>query len=139
MGRSGTQDRRSHDQPTSLATAVSELDAIPLCNCHELPRREHPVSSYRDLFIRRADHDWSQSHLSHYLEGDLAARARRRLEHHAAECPDCSRGIRAMKALLTFLARVDDGKESRAPAGAFDRVRAEAMGPTVKSRPRPNG
>ena len=97
------------------------------------------MSSYRDLSIRRADHDWSQSHLSHYLEGDLTARARRRLERHAAECADCSRGIRAMKALLRLLARVDDGKETRAPAGAFDRVRAEAMRPTVKSRPRRDG
>jgi anti-sigma factor RsiW len=77
------------------------------------------------LFARRDDHDWSQRHLSHYVEGDLAARARRRLERHAAECPECSRAIRAMKALLRELPGLG-GERPRAPSSAFDRVRADA-------------
>jgi anti-sigma factor RsiW len=77
------------------------------------------------LFAHRDDHDWSQRHLSHYLEGDLAARARRRLERHASECPECSRAIRAMKALLRQLPGL--GGELRPTTfGAFDRVRAAA-------------
>ena len=72
------------------------------------------------------DHQWSQRHLSHYVEGDLAARARRRLERHAAECPECSRGVRAMKALLRMIPRIGGGAEIRAPDRVFDRVRADA-------------
>ena len=49
---------------------------------------------------RTDDHQWSQRHLSHYLEGDLRPRARRRLDRHARGCVDCGRGIRAMRALV---------------------------------------
>jgi anti-sigma factor RsiW len=77
------------------------------------------------LIAPRDGHDWSQRHLSHYVEGDLAARARRRLERHAAECPECSRAIRAMKALLRQLPGLG-GERPPAPSGAFDRVRADA-------------
>jgi Putative zinc-finger len=75
---------------------------------------------------RRDEHAWSQRHLSHYLEGDLRVRARRRLERHAADCPECNRGIRALAALLRLIPGVDRPGEIRAPAGAFDRVRADA-------------
>ncbi len=47
---------------------------------------------------RTGDHDWSQRHLSHYIEGELRPRARRRLDRHAHDCADCGRGIRAMRA-----------------------------------------
>lgn len=76
---------------------------------------------------RSDDHDFSQRHLSHYLDGDLSARARRRLERHAAECPDCSQGIRAMKALLRLIGRIDPPDELQAPVSVFDRVRVAAI------------
>jgi anti-sigma factor RsiW len=86
------------------------------------------VRNYRVRWpTRSGDHDFSQRHLSHYVEGDLSARARRRLERHAAECPDCSQGIRAMKALLRLIARIDRPHELQAPASVFDRVRADAI------------
>ena len=47
---------------------------------------------------RTDDHQWSQRHLSHYVEGELRPRARRRLDRHARGCADCGRGIRAMRA-----------------------------------------
>lgn len=87
-------------------------------------------------FTPSGDHDWSQRHLSHYLEGDLPARARRRLERHAADCPDCNRGIRAMKALLRLIAR-DRTDEIQAPASVFDRVRADATVSSAESDRRP--
>jgi anti-sigma factor ChrR (cupin superfamily) len=74
---------------------------------------------------RRDDHAWSQEHLSHYVEGDMSWRERRRLELHAEECPDCSLGIRALRALLRLLNRSPE-REAPAPAGIFDRVRADA-------------
>ena len=77
-------------------------------------------------FTRKDDHEWSQRHLSHYVDGDLRARARRRLERHAAECPECSRGIRAIKALLRLIPGLDGRGEVRAPTSVFDRVRADA-------------
>ncbi|HEY2443555.1 MAG TPA: zf-HC2 domain-containing protein [Streptosporangiaceae bacterium] len=75
------------------------------------------------LLRRTDDHQWSQQHLSHYAEGDLPARARRRLDRHAADCVDCGRGIRAMRALLRLIPAVEDGETVRAPAGIFDRIR----------------
>ena len=75
---------------------------------------------------RRDDHAWSQEHLSHYVEGDMSWRSRRRLELHAKECPDCSIGIRAVRALLRLLGRSSERAEGRAPAAIFDRVRADA-------------
>jgi hypothetical protein len=74
---------------------------------------------------RRDDHAWSQEHLSHYVEGDMNWRSRRRLELHAEECPDCSLGIRALRALLRLLNGSSEHAEAPASAGIFDRVRAD--------------
>jgi Putative zinc-finger len=75
---------------------------------------------------RRDDHAWSQEHLSHYVEGDMSWRSRRRLELHAKDCPDCSLGIRALRALLRLLGGSPERLEARAPEAIFDRVRADA-------------
>jgi hypothetical protein len=75
---------------------------------------------------RRDDHAWSQEHLSHYVEDDMSWRTRRRLELHAKECPECSLGIRALRALLRLLNGASERVEARAPAGIFDRARADA-------------
>jgi anti-sigma factor RsiW len=80
------------------------------------------------LLRRRDNHVWSQQHLSHYVEGDLGWRARRRLELHAEDCPDCSAGIRALRALLRLLHGAADRSRAHAPAGIFDLVRADAAG-----------
>ncbi len=75
---------------------------------------------------RNDAHIWSQQHLSHYVEGDLSWLARRRLELHAQECPDCSRGIRAVRSLLRLLHGSTEPSDEPAPAAIFDRVRADA-------------
>jgi len=74
---------------------------------------------------RGDDHAWSQEHLSHYVEGDMSWRSRKRLELHAADCPDCSLGIRAMRALVRLLGGSSERAETPAPSGMFDRVRAD--------------
>jgi len=84
---------------------------------------------------RRDDHAWSQQHLSHYVEGDLSWRARRRLELHAEECPECSLGIRAVRALLRLLHGSVAQSDTRAPAGIFDLVRAQAAHPESDEGP----
>lgn len=83
---------------------------------------------------RRDDHAWSQQHLSHYVEGDLGWHSRRRLELHAEECSECSLGIRAVRALLRLLHGSAAQTDTRAPAGIFDRVRAEAARPESDER-----
>ena len=69
-------------------------------------------------------HQWSQEHLSHYVEGDLGHRARRRLDRHAEDCADCGRGIRAMRALLRLIPGINGSAGIRAPGGIFDKVRS---------------
>jgi anti-sigma factor RsiW len=75
---------------------------------------------------RGDDHVWSQQHLSHYVEGDMSWRARRRLELHAEDCPECSLGIRALRALRQLLRGSVSRTDRRAAPGVFDRVRADA-------------
>ncbi len=74
------------------------------------------------------DHEWSQRHLSHYIEGDLRPRARRRLDRHARGCVDCGRGIRAMRALVYAVQVLDGLTGIRAPVTIFDRVRLAGPG-----------
>jgi anti-sigma factor RsiW len=76
-------------------------------------------------FSRSDAHEWAQNHLSHYVEGDLSRRARRRFDRHADECVDCGRGKRAMRALVRLLPQVERHGEVEAPADVFDRVRAD--------------
>ena len=82
------------------------------------------------------DHQWSQRHLSHYVEGDLRPRDRRRLDRHARDCADCGRGIRAMRALVYEIQGLDGRAGVHAPATVFDRVRlAEAGGAAAPQSP----
>jgi hypothetical protein len=73
---------------------------------------------------RTDDHQWSQQHLSHYVEGDLRPGARRRLDRHALDCVDCGRGIRATRTLLYAIQGLGGPAGVRAPATIFDRVRS---------------
>lgn len=83
---------------------------------------------------RDDDHAWSQQHISHYVEGDMSWRARRRLELHAEECPDCSLGIRAVRALLRLLGASAEHSDTRAPAALFDRVRRDTARNETQAR-----
>jgi hypothetical protein len=85
---------------------------------------------------RGASHDWSQRHLSHYVEGDLSWLGRRRLELHAEQCPDCSLGIRALRSLVRLMHGEADRPTEPAPDGIFDRVRADASQATADSENR---
>ncbi len=83
---------------------------------------------------RGGDHQWSQQHLSHYVEGELPARARRRLDRHARDCVDCGRGLRAMRAVVHALQGLDGLAGARAPATIFDRVRLAGPGGAPSSQ-----
>ena len=83
---------------------------------------------------RSEDHQWSQQHLSHYVEGELAPRARRRLDRHALDCVDCGRGTKAMRALVYAVQGLDGLAGVRAPATIFDRVRLAGPGGSSSSQ-----
>ncbi|HEY2304615.1 MAG TPA: zf-HC2 domain-containing protein [Streptosporangiaceae bacterium] len=83
---------------------------------------------------RTSDHEWSQRHLSHYVEGELRPRARRRLDRHARGCTDCGRGIRAMRALVYAVQGLDGLAGVRAPAAIFDRVRLAGASGSASSQ-----
>ena len=80
------------------------------------------------------DHQWSQQHLSHYVEGELRPRARRRLDRHARDCVDCGRGIRAMRALVYAIQGAGGLTGVGAPATIFDRVRLAGGGSPESQR-----
>jgi anti-sigma factor RsiW len=83
---------------------------------------------------RTGDHQWSQQHLSHYVDGDLRPRARRRLDRHARSCVECRRGIRAMRALVYAAQGLDGLAGVRAPGTIFDRVRLAGPGGSSSSQ-----
>jgi anti-sigma factor RsiW len=87
-----------------------------------------------DMPSGAGDHEWSQRHLSHYIEGELRPRARRRLDRHARGCADCGRGIRAMRALVYAVQGLDGLAGARAPAPIFDRVRLAGAGGSASSQ-----
>jgi anti-sigma factor RsiW len=77
---------------------------------------------------RTGVHQWTQQHLSHYVEGELRPGARRRLDRHCLDCADCARGIRAMRALVYAAQGLGGLAGVRAPATIFDRVRLPGPG-----------
>jgi anti-sigma factor RsiW len=83
---------------------------------------------------RADDHEWSQQHLSHYVEGELSPRARRRLDRHAQGCADCGRGIRAMRVLVRAVHGVGGLAGVSTPATIFDRVRLAPAGGSPSSQ-----
>ena len=50
-----------------------------------------------------SDHRWTPPHMSAYLESDLSAWARARLERHTAECPECRSVLEDLRHLLALL------------------------------------
>ena len=54
--------------------------------------------------------------MSGYLDGDLAARARARMERHLGECHDCRRLLAGLRVVVDGLHRL------RAPSGGADAV-----------------
>jgi anti-sigma factor RsiW len=46
------------------------------------------------------DHMFTRRHLAEYLDGELEARGRRRLEHHARLCPSCHRLVATLMQML---------------------------------------
>lgn len=66
------------------------------------------------------DHRWTPRHVSDHLDGELAAAARLRLEHHVAECELCRLLLADLRQMLGALQRLP------ALAGGRDSTRIAA-------------
>ena len=66
------------------------------------------------------DHQWAPKNMSGYLDGDVVARARARMERHLGECGECRRLLAGLRAVVDGLHRLP------ASGGALDAVRIAA-------------
>jgi anti-sigma factor RsiW len=48
----------------------------------------------------RRDHRWTPRHLSAYLDEDLVARSRARIQRHVRECPECRHALHSLERML---------------------------------------
>jgi anti-sigma factor RsiW len=58
------------------------------------------------------DHRWAPSHMSAYLDGELAPRGRARMERHTAECEECLGTLDGLRRMLGMLSRLSPPGES---------------------------
>jgi anti-sigma factor RsiW len=78
------------------------------------------MSGVTDRVRFRRDHRWARRRMSDYLDGELPAAARARIEHHLGECAGCRR-------LLAELRRTVEGlRRLPAPSAGADAVRIAA-------------
>ncbi|HEY2319014.1 MAG TPA: zf-HC2 domain-containing protein [Solirubrobacteraceae bacterium] len=75
--------------------------------------------SYRVRLAR--DHHWAPGHMSEYVDGELVAGDRARMERHVRECPECDRVLTGLRALVRRLGGLP------APEGGVDAVRVAAL------------
>lgn len=65
------------------------------------------------------EHRFTQRRLSARVDGELSPRERRRVDRHAAECPECGpvlRGMVTIRAVLLSVGRGERDEPSVAPA-----------------------
>jgi len=66
------------------------------------------------------DHRWAAEHMSDYLDGELAASGRGRMQRHLGECQECRRLLAGLRALVDRLHRLP------APSGGADAAQIAA-------------
>jgi anti-sigma factor RsiW len=52
------------------------------------------------------DHRWASDHMSDYLDGDLAATGRTRMERHVGECRECHTVLSELRLMIERLGRL---------------------------------
>lgn len=71
------------------------------------------------------DHRWTQSHLSDYLDGDLADGPVARVEAHLEACPDCGHLMRGLQRVITGLRSVRGQPDPAIAGQVIESLRAE--------------
>lgn len=61
------------------------------------------------------DHRWTHGRLSEYLDGELVARSRTRIEHHLRECPECLGALRSLERVLGLLRALPPVSDTERP------------------------
>jgi anti-sigma factor RsiW len=60
------------------------------------------------------DHHWAPDHMSDYLDGDLAASGRERMERHVGECRQCRTVLGELRLMIERLGRLASPEGGRA-------------------------
>jgi anti-sigma factor RsiW len=63
------------------------------------------------------DHRWSQAHMSEYVDGELTARDRHRIEGHTRDCSDCRELLTGLEEMIVTLATLG-GRPEESVAGS---------------------
>lgn len=77
----------------------------------------------------KRDHRWAPDHMSAYLDGDLAARSRARLERHTGECVECHGVLYSLRRMLERLQGLPSASARREAPDIVAAVRARLNEP----------
>ncbi len=75
----------------------------------------------RHRFMR--EHDWTHEHLSEYLDEELTAEERKRLEEHLSLCPQCRRVLATLRRTVESLMGLGDEPRPSVADGVIQRLR----------------
>jgi anti-sigma factor RsiW len=75
----------------------------------------------------RTRHRWASARLSAYVDGELSPRQRRRLERHAARCPDCTGTLRSLLRVIHALRTLPRPPDGQVADRVVARLRREPM------------
>jgi anti-sigma factor RsiW len=69
------------------------------------------MSGFVDTARFRRDHRWAPDHMSDYLDGELAASGRDRMQRHLGECQQCRRLLAGLRQVLDGLHRLSTASD----------------------------
>lgn len=75
------------------------------------------------------DHRWAPSHMSAYLDGELAQGRRARMERHTVQCHECRRLLEGLRRLLGALQRLPPPNNGIGSVELADSVRQRLSEP----------
>ncbi|HKH87870.1 MAG TPA: zf-HC2 domain-containing protein [Acidimicrobiales bacterium] len=78
------------------------------------------MTRFSDRARFERDHRWAPENMSDYLDGELAASLRGRIERHLGECQECRRLLAGLRAVVDGLRRLP------APGGGVEAVQIAA-------------
>jgi anti-sigma factor RsiW len=81
------------------------------------------------------EHRWTSVHASAYLDGELSAAERARVEEHAGLCPECRQALRELRRTLEGLMGLRPVCSEGVADRVIDRLRREPGTPSMPSRP----
>ena len=73
------------------------------------------------------EHRWTHAHLSEYLDGELGAGERDRIEAHTSICPQCTRVLSTLRRTLERLALLGAEQRPGIADGVVERLRQQPV------------